>query len=418
MKETKIKLFNGETAVIRDTENYKALKSEDYNFYFNKKNGYFVRWGLGNYNDKIKKTINKEEMSLYLMWSSIWKEKFDIKEFIADLDTDGSLELGMPEIADIEISTSCHGVSIQGKKASPCQFCYKSNIPRKNGEGNMTLETFKKVFEKITKIETIGQIAFGITDIDANPDMWKIFEYTRKNGVIPNVTINGDRMTSELYDKLASVNGAVAVSVYDIDKSYNSIYELATVRGMKQINIHYMISSDRYETAIEIMKDIKTDYRLKDLNAIVFLSLKPKGKKNKETRLSDDKFKELVDYALDNNISMGFDSCSQVKFIKSIKNRPEYNQMEQSAESCESSIYSLYINSGEVDENGISDPKFYPCSFSENLKDAPGDWTNGISILKSDDFIKDVWFNDKVRKFHAVTVENKTKCVACPMYHI
>jgi len=417
-KISKLELFDGTIATIKDTENYKALISEDYNFFFNKKDGFFVRFGKGDGSQPDK--ITKQDMDLFVLWSAIWKSEgltFDPKQFVSDLQTDGNINNGLPELADIELSTSCHGVSINGERAKPCSFCYKSNHPRKNGEGNMSLETFKKVFEKITKIPTIGQIAFGITDIDANPDMWDIFEYTKLNGVVPNVTINGGRMTSELFDKIANTMGACAVSYYDKNLTYNAIKEL-TDRGMKQVNIHFCIASETFNDAIQLINDYKTDDRLKKLNAIVFLSLKPKGKNNNYTRLGEIKFKELVNYALDNNCPIGFDSCSQPLFVKSIQERSDAKQMEMYAESCESSCYSLYINSGEVDENGISDPKFYPCSFSEKVKDAPGDWSNGISILKTDDFISDVWFNPKVRQFHDVTVENKKKCIACPMYNI
>ena len=403
-KITYIKLFDGSIATIKDTKNYKALRSSEYNFFFDKNNGFFIRWGKGDYTKKPE--LSKDKVDLYLLWCNIWQEKFNVKEFILDLDTDGNLSLGLPEIADIEISTSCHGVSGIG----PCRFCYKSNLP--TGEGNMTLDTFKKLFSKLPA--TIGQIAFGITDIDANPDMWDIFEYTKSNGVVPNVTINGDRMTSHLFDKLSSTMGAVAVSLYDKDLTYNAVKEL-TSRGMKQVNIHFMIAEQTFDNAIQLIKDYKTDKRLKKLNAIVFLSLKPKGRavQSAYTRLSDEKFKELIDFAFENNAPIGFDSCSQPKFIKSIKDREDAKKLEKYAESCESSIYSLYINSGE---NG--DPKFYPCSFSEKVKDDNIDWENGISVLEYDDFIKDIWFSDRVRQFANITIDNKSKGIACPMYNI
>ena len=44
-KISTIELFDGTIATIKDTEKYKVLKSKDYNFFFNKKDGFFVRWG-------------------------------------------------------------------------------------------------------------------------------------------------------------------------------------------------------------------------------------------------------------------------------------------------------------------------------------------------------------------------------------
>ena len=106
-----------------------CFRSKSYNFNFDRKTGFFRRWGN-------------------------------------TLDDDPSYSPVGPEIADIEISTSCNGV---GKV---CDFCYKKNNP--NGT-YMTLETFKVLFSKLPP--TITQIAFGIGDIDSNPDMWKIFDF-------------------------------------------------------------------------------------------------------------------------------------------------------------------------------------------------------------------------------------------------
>jgi hypothetical protein len=49
-----------------------------------------------------------------------------------------------PLIADIELSTICHGIEGRG----PCKFCYKSNSPRGIG---MTLPIFKKILSKFPK---------------------------------------------------------------------------------------------------------------------------------------------------------------------------------------------------------------------------------------------------------------------------
>jgi hypothetical protein len=64
-KISEIELIDGSIAIVKDTEKYKALKSSEYNFYFNKENGFFVRWGKGN---GQKRKFKKDEMSLYVMW--------------------------------------------------------------------------------------------------------------------------------------------------------------------------------------------------------------------------------------------------------------------------------------------------------------------------------------------------------------
>ena len=197
-KISELTLIDGSIAIIKDTEKYKALKSEDYNFFFNKSDGFFVRWGLGK-PVGLDRKVTKQEMDLYVLWCNIWKERFDLRAFIGDLETDGSETKGILEICDIEIS------SIPCKHI--CKFCYKNNTGK--GE-NMSLETYKKILSKLEK--TVSQVAFGITDVDANPEMWDIFEYTRSKGIIPNVTINcknitkGNRIKESEWQKTKTLN--------------------------------------------------------------------------------------------------------------------------------------------------------------------------------------------------------------------
>lgn len=360
MKKTEIKLVNGDNAILVEDAKVKVLKSPSYNYLFDKNNGFFCRWG---------------------------KTQED----------DGDLNLSWPEIIDMEISTACHGVG------APCKFCYKSNTSK--GE-YMTIDTFKKVFSKLPP--TITQLAAGIGDIDSNPDMWKIFEHCRENGVIPNVTINGARMTPEYFDNLAKYCGAVACSVYDKELTYNAIKEL-TDRGMNQINIHYMISEQSVAGAYDVINDMQNDPRLSKMNAVVFLSLKQKGNaKTGYTQLSQEKFNDLCKYALSKNTRFGFDSCSSRKFFNYLDSDSSLTdefkkKMYECIEPCESSVFSSYVS---------VDAKYYPCSFCEGVN---ADWKDGLSVLDCNDFITDIWYNEKTQNF-------KKKLLSCdrdcPIYTI
>jgi len=213
---------------ILDTRTKKICIGEDYNFEFNKVTGRFDRWG---------KTY----------------------------DDDPVLAPHGPEIADIEISTVCHGVAGVG----PCKFCYKCNSAV--GE-NMSFEVFKTVFSKLPR--TLTQIAFGIGDLDANPDLWKILQHCRDNGVVPNITINGDRLNDDLADRLIRLCGAVAVSRYAPrqDICYDAVQRLS--QGLSQVNIHMMLSTETYDECLTLLREAKTDPRLEKLNAVVFLDRK------------------------------------------------------------------------------------------------------------------------------------------------
>ena len=353
-----IRLANDTVGLLVKDSDKIIFNSKQYNFAFDKKTGFFVRWG----------------------------------ETMKD---DGNLELGIPEIADIEISTICHGIN-----NIPCAFCYKGNT----GNGiYMNIDTFKKVFKNLPP--SVTQIAFGIGDILGNPNMWDIFDYCNENGVVPNVTVNGEGITDEIADKLVNKCGAVAVSLYDKDKTYNTV-KLLTDKGLKQTNIHFMLSEETYDKAFELMNDYITDNRLLNLNAIVFLSLKKQGRaKNGFEGLSEDNFKNVIDFAFDKNVPIGFDSCSAQKFIKSIQGNDNSDILIQMAEPCESTLYSMYIN---------TEGKFFPCSFIEGTEG----WENGIDVVNCSNFFKDIWYNDKTKSFRSEVISCRNCSKSCPIFEV
>ena len=322
----------------------------------------------------------------------------DFKRFGVNYKDDPQFSPIGPEIADIEITTSCLGVPNRDGVKAPCIFCYKSNTA--NGT-YMTLETFKKVFANLP--HNVGQIAFGLdSECKTNPEWFEIFKYARDNGVIPNVTVAN--IDDETADKLASICGAIAVSRYDNkDICYNTVKKL-TDRGMKQINIHHLAAMESYDNLMETLADSKTDPRLAKLNAIVILSLKKCGRGTSLNSLPQEKFAEVIKYSFDNNVRIGFDSCSCHKFLASISNMKEEikKKLEMVSEPCESLLFSSYF-----DVEG----KLYPCSFCENIKG----WEDGVDMKIPLDFIKNVWNNSKVIGFRDKLIKNNRNC---PIYKV
>lgn len=343
---------------ITENKVFKAMTSENANYIFNKKTGKMITWGK-----------TKED---------------DVEMFPA------------PTIADIEITTICNGV---GGKV--CKHCYKSLNP--NGE-NMSIETFKEVFDSLPK--TITQIAFGAdAQAKTNPDIWKIMDYAKSNGVIPNITVA--ELDDETADKLIERCGAVAISRYE-DKNicYDSVKRL-TDRGMNQVNIHMLLSKETLEMTLQTIHDIKNDPRLDKLNAIVFLSLKQKGRGTSYKTLTQEEFNVVVETCKKVGINYGFDSCSSLKYFESL-NDEEYEQMKGYIMPCESTLESSY-----VDYRGF----FYPCSFTEKTEG----WEEGIDV-KGVDFVKDVWHNPRTEEFRQKLLDskkcNRFSCRECPLYNI
>ena len=339
---------------------FKSYFSLDYNFIFNQLNGFFARWGL-----------NKED-----------------DPFMAPA----------PEILDIEISTICHGINNK-----PCQFCYKGNT----GQGvNMSIETYRWIFQKInTKVLT--QAAFGIGDISSNPDLEKILQHTRANGIVPNITINGARMTPYYYDMLANLCGAVSVSFYgDNSVCYNACHELLK-RGV-QTNIHVLVSNETVDWCWEVLSDFKKDKRLKGLNAVVFLHLKKKGRGSQFDKMKEKDYNKLMNYAYKNNVKIGADTCGASYVAQYFKDKPNFEDVKKSIESCCSGRFSGYINVKGV---------FFPCSFSEGEQE----WVEGFDLLdESIKDIRDIWKNKKMDiwrdRLRKACDENG--CVKCPIHEV
>lgn len=338
--------------------------SKGYNYVFNKETGFFARWG---------------------------ETKKDDPQFSP---------IG-PEILDIEVTTKCTG---PGGKL--CAFCYKANTP--NGD-NMSLATFKGILNKMLpssgrgssqKQAGVTQVAFGAdATCLSNPDLFKMMDHCRDNDVVPNITVAD--ITDETADELIKRVGAVAVSRYaDENICYDSVKRL-TDRGLVQTNIHVMISEETYNNAMSTLRHRTSDSRLSKLNAIVFLSLKQKGRGTGFTPLSQAKFNKLIKYAFDHKIAIGFDSCSAHKFETAIKGRLNEDQLKQMIEPCESSCFSSYI-----DVFG----DFYPCSFATDF-----DYIKPLSVIKANDFIDDIWNHSQTKEFREKLIDCGRDC---PLYKI
>jgi radical SAM protein with 4Fe4S-binding SPASM domain len=257
----------------------------------------------------------------------------------------------------------------------------------------MSLETFKKIFKLFPP--TLTQIAFGIGDIDANPDLWEIMAHCRSIGVVPNITINGMGLTDETAHALIDLCGAVAVSHYHVDSTCFDAIEKLSKLGLKQVNIHKLLSKETYKDCFRLIDEVKTNPKLAGLKAIVFLLLKPKGDRNKLHSINSDlEYKELIEYARSKGVAIGMDSCSAPMVLRNV---PATSI--PSIEPCESSLFSIYVN---------VDGELFPCSFTEGTSG----WESGIDLTKVTDFHKEVWFSQKLAIWRDGLI-NSSKCQSC-----
>jgi len=350
------------TYVVTDTETTKTCEASDGSFHytFDKITGDFMRWG-------------KTE------------------------DDDPLFCPAGPEILDLEISVNgC---------PNACQFCYKGST--NEPATNMTFETFKAILDNMPK--TLTQVAFGITGVQTNPDFLKMMHYSREMGVVPNFTLSGIDLTDEIAFEVSKVCGALAVSAYETDKNvcYDTIYKF-TQLGMDQVNMHIMVSEETYDFVLQVLRDRLFDHRLRKMNAIVFLGVKPKGRaKDAYTPLSSAKYTDLISLCLMSRIAFGFDSCSAPKFEAAVDalnlEDARATELKQMSESCESSAFSSYINVlGE----------YWNCSFSEEV-----DGIKPVNVLTANDFLQDVWYHENIVEFREKLMSTTYNgCRHCPVY--
>jgi hypothetical protein len=362
---------------IQENETIKCFSSKDYNYIFNKQNGVFARWGATQKDDP---------------------------EFAP---------FG-PEILDFEIEGNCNGISLDkscgnncGKpscscnKKVTCYYCYKGNV---SGSEYTKFDDFVNVIKKINKNKTLCQIAFGLSSgADINPDLWRICEWCRENGIIPNGTIAD--VSKETSKKIAKYFGACSVSNHFMVSGSNNLCfnqiemiadDFKKEQKPVQVNMHYLLAEETYQNLMnEVLPAIKTDKRLENLNAIVFLSYKKTSKsKGDMTPLSFEKFKSLIEKCIEMKISFGSDSCGCNAFNKATNGK--YSQFTESCESCLTSSY--------IDYKGI----FYPCSFTPSTKN----WKEGIDILGNEkfDWEKDFWYGEKVSSWRENLLALKGEC--------
>ena len=298
--------------------------------------------------------------------------------------------------------------------------CYKSNS---SSGSYMPFDTFRTIFDKMNQPRTMTQIAFGVdAECKTNPDIWKIMDYALENGVVPNVTVADiDKDTAKNIVKRC---GACAVSCYERDKNrcYDSIAMLtaeARTQGRPEfkVNMHLLVSHQTEQFVFEVLDDILHDGRLAGLNAVVFLSLKQKGRGKAFSKMDDEVYARVIQFVNDHGISYGSDSCGANRLMKSLKEyydgRENGAEMYERAlgcvESCESEMYSQYVN-----VQGF----MYPCSFMEN----EGEWKEGIDLkdARYTDYTSQIWNHERVKAWReqAVKCMECNGCNKCPYYNI
>lgn len=274
--------------------------------------------------------------------------------------------LELPSLLDIGIMGTCE---------RKCPFCYQGH----ENKPNMKLEDFKMIIDQVK--HHVNQVALGGRgDPNKHENFKQIIEYCRKKDIIPNYTTSGFNLTAEEV-QISKMCGAVAVSDYDQDCTFNAIKKL-TNAGIKT-NIHKIFSNATYQDCIGILygynpwkRNIagKIEYLIdiKEINAVIFLLFKPQGAgKNVDLRPYKHQLQLFSQLVINpkSECKIGMDSCLVNHVLKYVEMHPDQRMC---VDTCEGARMSAYIS---------PDLKFMPCSFSDH----------SLSVKINENNLKELW---------------------------
>jgi len=206
----------------------------------------------------------------------------------------------------------------------------------------MSLADYDFVLRQLThkKWGSVFQIAIGGGEPTEHPDFIDIIKLTKKSGVVPNYTTNGEIVSDKIIRVTAQYCGAIAVSVTQKDIiGKKGLIDKFNKMGVKT-NLHFLLSSRSIVDAIKILRG-KYDGILKPVNAVVFLTYKPLGRATSKENLKPDtnleEFLSLVN-SPKTNVNFGFDACFVPLLIKHTNINRDY------IDSCECGFFSVYID--------------------------------------------------------------------------
>ncbi len=329
-----------------------CIKDKEFNFssYFDQKSGFYIRTGI-------------------------------IDENGVDTGID-SFQASFPQLLDVGIMGSCsHGLT--GLCAATGIKCYQSGSTI--SEPNMKLEDFKRIVDESEG--KVFQFALGGRgDPELHENFFEIVEYSRKKGIIPNITTSGFLLDSNKVKVIKEYCGAAAVSWYRNEYTTRAI-SMLTEAGIKT-NIHYVLGEDTIDEAIEILEDKKIP---EGINKFIFLLFKPVGAGDSYKPLGYDSLKiKRLFKAIENvkNVKrVGFDSCT-VPAVLNFTDNIDPNCFD----SCEGGRYSAYIT---------ADMKIMPCSF-----DQKGKWI--VDLRKNT--IMEAWESNAFKDFREIQRKSCPEC--------
>jgi len=234
----------------------------------------------------------------------------------------------------------------------------------------------------------VNQFALGGRgDPDQHEHFGEILAVCRENDIVPNFTTSGYGMTKELAQLSKRYCGAVAVSWYRNDYTFQTI-QLLLDAGVKT-NIHYVLGKNSID---EVITRLEHDDFPKGINGVVLLLHKPVGLgSNNNVLSSQDERIAYLFWLIDrgkHRFRVGMDSCSVSGIVNFCK-----NVIPEAFDPCEGGRFSCYIGADMV---------MLPCSFDQQ-------GTYGISLQEYS--IEQAWNSSEFDGFRKILGSRCPSCV-------
>jgi radical SAM protein with 4Fe4S-binding SPASM domain len=210
--------------------------------------------------------------------------------FLAFVNRDYMRELGLGEselwntsdesIGLLSAPTEVH-FSITEKCSVRCQHCYVDAGSQTPGE--LDVESLRRALDILSEMK-VFHIAFAGGDAMERPELFELAEYARSKCIIPNFTVSGINVNSEIAQKMR-IFGQVNVSIDGVGDKYGALrpqgmFRIADktvdllVEAGVPTGINCLVTRSTFEGVEELFEYAKA----KKANHISFLRFKPAGR--------------------------------------------------------------------------------------------------------------------------------------------
>lgn len=166
--------------------------------------------------------------------------------------------------------------NLTNKCSKQCKYCYTDSTPE--GNNGLSLPKIKEIIDKLSEM-MVFTIAYGGGEPFSRKDIFEIAKYTRKKGIVPNITTNG-MYINESNVRDCRVFGQVHISVDLLeenmpieDRRWYKAIRLLKKTGIN-VGINYVVNKESYNR----LEDICYYAKKNGIKNIIFLRFKPFGR--------------------------------------------------------------------------------------------------------------------------------------------